>query len=200
MSDGRLVSVSGASVRRGASVVPLPDLVVAAGARIAVVGRNGAGKTTLLRAIAGLEGAGAVNGRIERAAPLSAFAFVAARPFLVAGDVLFNVTLPLRIAGVPRARHESLAMESLERLGAADLVRRDRRALSEGQMQRVALARALVASPRVLLLDEPFASLDEAGRTLLAGILAAAQDMAVVAAAPSEGDLPAMRRSALVSM
>ncbi len=197
MSGESLVSVTGASVRRGASVVALPDLEVAAGARIAVVGRNGAGKTTLLRAVAGLE---EVEVRIERSAPLPAFAYVAARPFLVAGDVLFNVTLPLRAAGVPRSRHVTLAMAALDRLGASDLAHRDRRALSDGQMQRVALARALVASPRVLLLDEPFASLDEAGRTLLAGILVAAQDMAVVAAAPSEGDLPAMRRSALVSM
>lgn len=197
MSSESLVSLRGALVRRGASAVTLPDLSVGPSARIAVVGRNGAGKTTLLRALAGLED---VVGHVERGAPLSAFAFVAARPYLVAGDVLFNVTLPLRVAAEPRSRHVTLAMAALDRLGVSDLAHRDRRALSEGQMQRVALARALVATPRVLLLDEPFASLDETGRTLLAEILAAAQDMAVVAAAPSEADLPPMRRGALVSM
>jgi len=182
-----IFAVRGASVLRSGGVrVHLPDVEVAEGERVALTGPNGAGKTTLLRVLAGLERA---EGTFESRAAPDDVAFVPARPYLVRGDVLSNVALPLRLRGVAREERERRAREALARFDADHLADRDRREISEGQAQRVALARAFVTGPRVLLLDEPLASLDEDAASRLAAEVAAHGEMTVVSAAPSDGDL-----------
>lgn len=181
-----LFALRGASVLRGEVRVRLPDLEVAEGERVALTGPNGAGKTTLLRLLAGLETS---DGTVETRVGADEVAFVPARPYLVRGDVLTNVALPLRIRGVRRDERERKAGDALRRMGAEDLAGRDRRELSEGQAQRVALARALVTEPRVLLLDEPLGSLDEEGASRLAAEVAARRELTVVSAGPSVEDL-----------
>ncbi|ATL27529.1 ABC transporter permease [Streptomyces formicae] len=141
------------------------------GTTIAVVGPNGAGKTTLLRALLGLTPRANAELRLgERdvtALPphRRGVAWVpqegALFPHLTA---LGNTAYGLRAQGVRRAEARAAAREWLDRLGVGHLAHRRPAQLSGGQAQRVALARALAARPRLLLLDEPLAALDQTTR------------------------------------
>lgn len=162
------------------------DLEVGAGDVVGVVGENGAGKTTLLRLVAGL--AGLDDGHLhvgrervdvpaegvwvppERRRVGVAFQDPTLFPHL---DVRDNVAFGLRRHGTDREAARRTADEWLERLGAAEVARSRPRDVSGGQAQRAALARALVLDPAVLLLDEPLAALDQAGRTLVRRLLRA---------------------------
>ena len=136
-------------------------LEIAAGARLAVLGANGAGKSVLLRVLHGLvePTAGAITfaGSSARA-PSQAMVFQ--RPVMLRRAVVDNITYALRLRGVDRAEALGLAYAALERVGLAHLAERSARVLSFGEQQRVALARAWALEPRLLLLDEPTASLD----------------------------------------
>ncbi|CAM5413668.1 ABC transporter permease [Streptomyces abikoensis] len=143
------------------------------GTTIAVVGPNGAGKTTLLRALLGLT---------DRAAPSTLklgdkdvsdepphrrhISWVpqdtALFPHLTA---VANTAYGLRAQGVPKHEAHHRAHHWLARLDVGDLAHRKPGTLSGGQAQRVALARALAAGPRLLLLDEPLAALDQSTRS-----------------------------------
>ncbi|MFJ3960683.1 ABC transporter permease [Streptomyces sp. NPDC090036] len=141
------------------------------GTTIAVVGENGAGKTTLLRALLGLTPRAHAELRLGdtdvTALPphRRQVAWVpqdgALFPHLTA---VANTAYGLRARGVPRAEAVREALTWLDRLGVVHLADRRPAQLSGGQAQRVALARALAARPRLLLLDEPLAALDQTTR------------------------------------
>jgi NifC-like ABC-type porter len=141
------------------------------GTTVAVVGPNGAGKTTLLRALLGLtpraHAALLLGGAdVTRLPPhRRRVAWVpqdgALFPHLTA---LGNTAYGLRARGVPRAEAREEAQRWLDRLGVGHLAHRRPAQVSGGQAQRVALARALAARPRLLLLDEPLAALDQTTR------------------------------------
>ncbi|MER8041669.1 ABC transporter permease [Streptomyces sp. NPDC094032] len=141
------------------------------GTTIAVVGPNGAGKTTLLRALLGLTPRAhadlTLGGTDVTALPphQRRVAWVpqdgALFPHLTA---LANTAYGLRAQGVPRAEARREAQSWLDRLGVGHLAQRRPAQLSGGQAQRVALARALAARPRLLVLDEPLAALDQTTR------------------------------------
>ncbi|MFF7177576.1 ABC transporter permease [Streptomyces sp. NPDC008121] len=141
------------------------------GTTIAVVGANGAGKTTLLRALLGLTPRAHAAVRLGdtdvtvRPPHRRGVAWVpqdgALFPHLTA---LANTAYGLRAHGVARAEARREAQQWLDRLGVGHLARRKPAQLSGGQAQRVALARALAARPRLLLLDEPLAALDQTTR------------------------------------
>ncbi|MPZ28449.1 MAG: ATP-binding cassette domain-containing protein [Micromonosporaceae bacterium] len=142
-----------------------------------VVGPSGCGKTTLLRCIAGLlpptGGEVWVQGS-QVTGPPSGLAVV----FQEYGRSLFpwlrvrdNVELPLRAAGLPRARRRELATEALAAVGLSDAHRAYPWQLSGGMQQRVAIARAVAYQPQVLLMDEPFAAVDAQTRADLEDLI-----------------------------
>ncbi len=139
------------------------DLDLPPGSFTALLGRSGSGKTTLLRTLAGLDPAPA-GATIEVPQPT---AVVFQEPRLLPwAPVWENVTLGLEGAGVRSRAEAALAEVGLGRhLDAWPLT------LSGGEAQRVALARALVRSPKLLLLDEPFAALDALTRIRMHGLV-----------------------------
>jgi tungstate transport system ATP-binding protein len=161
--------------RAGAFTLEVEALDVRAGEVLGVIGPNGSGKSTLLRLLGLLEppdaGRVLVGGRSVDARDALAerrrMATVFQEPLLADTTVAANVALGLRFRGVAGAEIERRAARWLERFGVGALAPRATRTLSGGEAQRVALARALVLEPEVLLLDEPFASLDQPSRTAL---------------------------------
>ncbi len=141
------------------------DLTVGAGEFLSIVGPSGCGKSTLLRIVAGLIPPSAGGLDWSDAPTSGGIGFVFQEPTLMPwAKVLDNVRLPLDLARVPRKEGGVRAMQQLERVGLADFSAAYPRELSGGMRMRVALARALVTRPRLLLLDEPFAALDEITR------------------------------------
>jgi NitT/TauT family transport system ATP-binding protein len=137
------------------------DLTIAAGSFVSLLGPSGCGKSTLLRIIAGLDRptTGDVRG-VE--SPIS---FVFQEPTLMPwATVADNIYLPLRLAGASRAAAEPRIADAVRLVGLDGFDRAYPRELSGGMKMRVSLARALVTRPRLLLLDEPFAALDEITR------------------------------------
>ncbi len=181
--DGRPVRVSGLSHSFGElQAIERIDLALEPGAVVGVVGPSGCGKTTLLELLAGLRepdtGSISVGGRSEPAGRLEGCAYMPQRdlllPWLSAVD---NAALALRIAGASRSAAREEAGGHFERLGLAGFEGTRPGELSGGMRQRVAFLRTLMAGRPVLLLDEPFASLDAITRaemqSWLAGVLAA---------------------------
>ncbi len=150
---------------------------VAEGELLAVVGPSGCGKTTLLRLLCGLtppsDGAVLVNGRPVLGPPRE-FALVFqdySRSLFPWLSVLRNVMFPLRGVGLPKPARIVRAEAALVEMGLHGVARRYPWELSGGMQQRVALARAIVSRPKILLLDEPFASVDALTRAELQDVL-----------------------------
>ncbi|MGD0770754.1 MAG: ABC transporter ATP-binding protein [Tepidisphaeraceae bacterium] len=139
-------------------------LEIGRGEFVAVLGPSGCGKSTLLRIMAGLERPS--SGTVEIRQGRIAYVFQDAH-LLPWRNVLRNAALPLELMGMGRAERLSAAREALEQVGLAEAVRRYPAELSGGMKMRVSLARALVTRPDFLLLDEPFAALDEINRQKL---------------------------------
>jgi len=156
-----VLRVAGLSLAYDETTPVLEDasLAIDAGSFVSLVGPSGSGKSSLLRAIMGLQRPSA--GRIEtELAPREIgilFQDDALLPWRSAAE---NVALGLRLGGESRARAVAEAEIWLGRLGLGGLGDRYPRALSGGQRKRVALAQVLALKPRLLLMDEPFASLD----------------------------------------
>ncbi|GHI03867.1 ABC transporter [Streptomyces cellostaticus] len=168
------------SVRQRYGDHPVLDgisLTVPDGQLLCVVGPSGCGKSTLLRTIAGLlpahEGTITVDGTPVTGVPerLAVVFQEYGRSLLPWLTVRDNVALPLRRRGLRRAARHAEAEAILERVGLSGVARRHPRQLSGGMQQRVAIARALVCRPSLLLMDEPFGSLDARTREDLEDLL-----------------------------
>jgi len=172
-----MIRVRDLEVRFGdVRALSLPALDVGRGERLGIRGRNGSGKSTLLRVLAGLERptAGEVEGRPRPGRAV----LLHQRPWLFRGTARENVAYALRIRRAPPGEADSW----LGRLGAGHLAERRAADLSGGERRRVAIARSLAADPDLLLLDEPFAALDDAGRADLLTALSSFDGTLVVAA------------------
>lgn len=171
---GPLIEAKGLRVERGGTVIlDIPLLFVEEGEVLSLIGSNGAGKTTLLQTLSYLlrpfEGALFFRGR-EVGPDLSVLAYRRAlamafqEPLLFDTTVFENVASGLRIRGVQKREMRAAVWESLALFGIGDLKDRSARSLSGGEAQRVSLARAFAIRPDVMLLDEPFGSLDPRSR------------------------------------
>jgi NitT/TauT family transport system ATP-binding protein len=143
------------------------DLQVRDGEFVSLLGPSGCGKSTALRIIAGLSGAS--EGTVEWSGGAGAgpghIGFVFQEPTLMPwANVAANVRLPLKLAHADETQSHKAVRQVLERVGLADFAQAFPRELSGGMKMRAAIARALVTEPELLLMDEPFAALDEITR------------------------------------
>ena len=141
------------------------DLEVRRGEFLSLLGPSGCGKSTALRIIAGLGNRRAARLPGPRPARGGDIGFVFQEPTLMPWATVFgNVFLPLRLANLDRAAAAPRVTEALGRVGLAEFAGAYPRELSGGMKMRVSIARALVTEPKLLLMDEPFAALDEITR------------------------------------
>ena len=142
------------------------DFLIAGGEFVSLVGPSGCGKSTMLRVIAGL--LAPTRGTVTFPEGRPEIAFVFQEPTLMPwARALENARLPLDLKGVPRAEGSERAAQALARVGLKGFERAFPRELSGGMKMRVSIARALTAAPKLLLMDEPFAALDEFSREAL---------------------------------
>lgn len=140
------------------------------GSFVSLVGPSGCGKSTLLRIIAGLiaPSSGTIGWPSTGGIRPDDIGFVFQDATLMPWAHVFeNVYLPLKLNGISRKEAEPKIMNALERVGLSDFAQSFPRELSGGMRMRVSIARALVTRPPVLLMDEPFAALDEFTREKL---------------------------------
>ncbi len=144
------------------------DFNVRAGEFLSLLGPSGCGKSTALRIIAGLSAPS--QGNVEWPGQMAAdqtsrIGFVFQEPTLMPWASVFdNAALPLVLKGVPRETITKRVTGALDRVGLAKFTQVFPRELSGGMRMRVSIARALVTEPQLLLMDEPFAALDEITR------------------------------------
>ena len=160
-----LVGVRGVSKVFANGVQALADvsLDVEAGGFLSVLGPSGCGKSPLLRLIAGLIQPS--NGTIDSSAGKAELGFVFQEPTLMPWtNIASNVQLPLKLANADEATSGAAVRQALDRVGLTDFADAFPRELSGGMKMRASIARALVTEPQLLLMDEPFAALDEITR------------------------------------
>jgi NitT/TauT family transport system ATP-binding protein len=156
--------------RRAVDALAGVSLDVVAGEFLAIVGPSGCGKTTMLRIVAGLETktAGAVEIRRDDGSkrPLNAMVFQqeSVFPWMTVRD---NAAFGLKARGIPKRERYAMVQPILDKAGLTGFEDALPYQLSGGMKQRVALARAFANDPEILLMDEPFAALDEQTKLIL---------------------------------
>ena len=139
------------------------DLDVHTGEFVSLLGSSGCGKSTALRIIAGLGAAS--EGTVEWPTGAGQIGFVFQEPTLMPwAKVAANVALPLKLARADAMASQAAAAQALKRVGLAEFADVFPRELSGGMKMRASIARALAVEPQLLLMDEPFAALDEITR------------------------------------
>jgi len=168
-----IVELSRVSKRFDSGTLAISDVSfsIAPGEFLSIVGPSGCGKSTILRLVAGLETAS--NGKVQ--APAITFpqsqgstAFVFQEPTLMPWASVFNnIWLPLRLQGMGHPEASSRISAVLKTVGLENFSHAYPSQLSGGMKMRVSIARALITRPKVLLMDEPFAALDDFTRQQL---------------------------------
>jgi len=161
-----MLAISQVSKRFGNGTLALENITanIAQGEFVALLGPSGCGKSTLLRLLAGLEtpSEGSIAWDEGRQPGPGDIGFVFQDATLLPwADAAENIYLPLRLRGHGRAEAAGIVAKALDQVGLAEFAHARPKALSGGMKMRVSIARALVSEPLLLLMDEPFAALDE---------------------------------------
>lgn len=159
----------------GAFLLSLPELVIPSGTITALIGPNGSGKSTLLNLLAFMSAPNSGTLRFfdqivdaERLADYrKRIGYLPQKPYLLHGTILDNLKLALRFRGIPKNLWHQKITAAVERVNIPHLLGKTASQISGGELQKAALARVLMHDPAVLLLDEPFAFLDQDGSHLL---------------------------------
>lgn len=176
MTDNTLLSLTdvGKTFSNGTIALQGMSMDVQEGSFVSLLGPSGCGKSTALKIIAGLGNLttgslnwpGATVDHLGR--PDHEISFVFQEPTLMLWATVFdNVWLPIRLKGTKKAAARAVVEEALEMVGLENFANSYPRELSGGMKMRVSIARALVTRPKLLLMDEPFAALDEITRSKL---------------------------------
>jgi len=148
---------------------------VGRGETCSIIGPSGCGKSTLLLIMAGLlrpsSGKVVIEGEVVKGPVKNAALILQEYGLFPWKTVYDNIAIGLRIRGVPRERERRIVSDLIKKLGLKGFERRYPKDLSGGMKQRVAIARALALNPDILLMDEPFSSLDEITREKLQTLL-----------------------------
>jgi tungstate transport system ATP-binding protein len=168
--DRPILEIKNLEVKKGGTLIlNVPSIQIEEGEILSLIGPNGAGKTTLLQTLSYLlkpsQGEILFRGkRIDRNHSVLEYrrrlAMVFQEPLLFDTTVFNNVASGLKIRGTQKREIVDRVMEELDRFGISHLKDRSAKTLSGGEAQRTSLARAFVLQPEILLLDEPFSSLD----------------------------------------
>lgn len=143
-------------------VVDNLNLSISSGEFVSLLGPSGCGKSTLLRILAGLDLPSEGEVRVHAFGAKHFRGYVFQDPHLMPWrNVVDNVALPLRLTGAPKSEAREKARMALEKVRLEDSLEKYPHQLSGGMKMRTSVARALVTNPSLLLLDEPFAALDE---------------------------------------
>lgn len=178
------IVLSNLTVTKGDQVIcQVENATVAGGSTVGITGPNGSGKSTLLRVLAGLEMD--FSGTLQTDFPLADRVFVHQSPYLFRGTVIENVEYGLKARSVSRPARRKRAELWLERFGIDHLGSRSVNSLSGGEGRRTALARACVLGPKILLLDEPLADLDDAGAEFVAQALKELSGSTILLSSPT---------------
>lgn len=144
------------------------NLTISDGEFISLVGPSGCGKSTVLRLIANLGQINSGSIKLGEGGQQPELAFVFQEAALMPwANVLENVRLPLKLAGVPKLKSRAIVQDALNLVGLTGFEFNYPRELSGGMKMRVSIARALVTQPHIMLMDEPFGALDEMTRSKL---------------------------------
>lgn len=145
-------------------VLDIDKLVIEKGIITGITGANGSGKTTLINIIAGLddehEGKVLYDGKPYSKEIKLSMTLVFQKPYLFRRSVFENIAYPLQVRKATKSTIQNRVNEIIDLLGIGDLIYKKGHQLSGGESQKVAMARAMVMEPKLLLLDEPTASLD----------------------------------------
>lgn len=178
-----IINIQNLRVEKDGKLICAIDAFALAAGKVAVaVGKNGSGKSTLLRVLAGLERD--YSGTCRISANHGQRVFVHQTPYLFRGTVWSNVMYGLRAHGT--AQREQIAKTWLQRFGIEQLSGRGVDQLSGGEKKRTALARAFAVGAMLILLDEPFSEMDDAGTSVIADAISNAGDATIVLTSPSD--------------
>ena len=168
--------------KSGQTILHTGSFQIEEGEKIVIEGTNGSGKTTLLKVLAGLESEFA--GELKCTVRSEEMTYVHQDPYMFRGTVLDNLLFGLNCRNASSDEKKTAIEFWTKRFELGNLLNRKSSKLSGGEKKKVAIARAVLVQPKLLLVDEPVAELDEANGTRIVNELFALDDTTVIIAVP----------------